>query len=277
MSEVNLAFFVAFLFRSGLTAGTVKSYLAAVRHEQISLGLGDPHRETMPMLEYVVRGLKKRMAGKASRPRQPITPQILRMLKVVWESSGRNEDAVMLWAAVCMCFFGFLRSGEVVAPSEVEYDPAVHLSFGDVRVDDVGMPHYLEVRIKASKTDPFRKGISVYLGRTDTDLCPVAAILGYMVLRGSRQGPFFLFRDGRFLTRDRFVVQVRRALQVAGVDSSQYAGHSFRIGAATTAALCGIQDSLIKTLGRWESSAYTLYIRTPRTTLCTVSRLLVAK
>ena len=180
----------------------MKSYLAAVRHEQISLGLGDPHRGTMPMLEYVVKGLKKRTAGRTSRPRQPITPQILRMLKMVWQSSASKDDAVMLWAAVCMCFFGFLRSGEVVAPAEADYDPAVHLSYGDVRVDDVGTPHYLEVRIKASKTDPFRKGISVYLGRTDTDLCPVAAILGYMVRRGSQQGPFFMFQDGRFLTRD---------------------------------------------------------------------------
>ena len=183
----------------------------------------------------------------------------------------------MLWAAACMCFFGFLQSGETVVPSESECDPAVHLSFGDVQVDNISSPQYLEIRIKASKTDPFRKGVSVFLGRTDTDICPVAAILGYMVQRGSQKGPLFLFSDGRFLTRERFVDQVRRALQVAGVDSSQYAGHSFRIGAATTAALSGIQDSLIKTLGRWESSAYMLYIRTPRETLCAVSRQLAGE
>ena len=138
-------------------------------------------------------------------------------------------------------------------------------------------PQYLEVRLKASKTDPFRKGVSVYLGRTDADLCPVAAVLHYMVRRGSSRGPFFKFSDGRPLTRVRFVAGVRSAFQVAGIPSANYAGHSFRIGAATTAALCGVQDSLIKTLGRWESAAYTLYIRTPRETLCTVSRSLVAR
>jgi len=83
---------------------------------------------------------------------------------MVWQSSASKDDAVMLWAVVCMCFFGFLRSGEVVAPAEADYDPAVQLSYGDVRVDDVGTPHYLKVRIKASKTDPFCKGMSVYLG-----------------------------------------------------------------------------------------------------------------
>ena len=45
------------------------------------------------------------------------------------------------------------------------------------------------------------------------------------------------------------VAAVREALRRAGLISTDYAGHSFRIGAATTAAQKGVQDSLIKTLG----------------------------
>ncbi len=70
---------------------------------------------------------------------------------------------------------------------------------------------------------------------------------------------------------------VREALRTAGVDPSRYAGHSFRIGVATTAAQQEIQDSLMKALGRWESAAYTVYIRTPRETLCEVARTLVGE
>lgn len=60
-----------------------------------------------------------------------------------------------------------------------------------------------------------------------------------------------------------------------GIDPSMYAGHSFSIGAATPAAVRRLHDSLIKTLGRWNSSAYILYVQTPRTTLLSVSKSLV--
>lgn len=164
----------------------------------------------------------------------------------------------------------------MVSPSRSSFDPAVHLCVGDVRVDSPDSPSLIEVRLKASKTDPFRRGISVYLGVTGCILCPVAAILDYMVRRSSEAGPFFTFSDGTFLTRDRFVQEVRAALSRASVDSSAYAGHSFRIGAATTAAKRNVPDSMIKMLGRWESTAYTQYIRTPRDSLASISKVLVS-
>ena len=72
--------------------------------------------------------------------------------------------------------------------------------------------------------------------------------------------------------------ELQSALQSRGIAASAYTGHSFRIGAATTAAARGIPDSLIKTLQRWESAAYMVYIRTPpQSTLCAVAKQLVDK
>ena len=62
------------------------------------------------------------------------------------------------------------------------------------------------------------------------------------------------------------------AVQPSGVDITQYSGHSFRVGAASTAAAVGIEDSLIKTLGRWESTAYLLHVRVPQDRLAWVSK-----
>ena len=271
ISENMLIRFSTYLYTEGIKASTIKSYLAAVRHAQISLGLGDPRICDMPQLEYVIRGIK-RCTGQQVRTRLPITTSLMRDLKCYWRSNYTYQDYVMLWAAACMCFFGFMRAGELVVPSDSGFDQSCHLAAGDVLVDSRTSPSYLVVNMKASKTDPFRQGVRIHLGRTYSELCPVTAILTYMVRRGTSDGPFFRFEDGRHLTRDRFVTAVRTALAASGINPPHYAGHSFRIGAATTAANCGLQDSLIKTLGRWESSAYTLYIRTPKETLCSVSR-----
>ncbi len=40
--------------------------------------------------------------------------------------------------------------------------------------------------------------------------------------------------------------RMRTALKPSGVDTSKYAGHSFKIGAATVAASVGVEDLLIK-------------------------------
>ena len=62
----------------------------------------------------------------------------------------------MLWAACTLGFFGFLRSGKMVSLDDGSFDPGQHLSFTDISVDDRQTPSCLSVRIKQSKTDPFR-------------------------------------------------------------------------------------------------------------------------
>ena len=61
-------------------------------------------------------------------------------------------------------------------------DILVHLSIVDVKLDSRDKLSCLMVQIKAYKIDVFRKESTVYLGITGTELCPVAAIVNYMVL-----------------------------------------------------------------------------------------------
>ena len=104
-------------------------------------------------------------------------------------------------------------------------------------------------------------------------LCPVISLL---VVRGTAPGPLFIWNNGHFLTRAQFVSEVKQALEIVGADASDFNGHSFWIGAAFTAAANGMEGSLIKTLGRWESDAYQRYIKIPREELAKYTVVLTA-
>ena len=152
--------------------------------------------------------------------------------------------------------------------------PSTHLSLGDLRADHETQPNTISLTIKQSKTDQERKGVTVVIGKTDDDICPVSALISYLTLRGNKPGPLFQWEDGSPLSKPKFVKEVRAALMAAKLPAKNFAGHSFRRGAATTAAMVGIQDSTIQTLGRWKSSAYLLYIKTHPKTLAQVSPVL---
>ncbi len=115
----------------------------------------------------------------------------------------------------------------------------------------VTKPSRMRVRIKALKTDPFRNGVNVFLGSTGNALCPIAAMLAHLAASGPRQGFLFQFANGRYLSRERLVIRLRKALKTAGVDCKSYSGHSFCIGAATTAARQGISNADPGTLAEY--------------------------
>ena len=71
--------------------------------------------------------------------------------------------------------------------------------------------------------------------------------------------------------------EVKRALEEAGASSMVISGHSFRIGAATTSAEQGVENSTIKDMGRWRSNAFQRYIRRDRASLAGLAGKLVMR
>ena len=279
VSEQQLCRFVTFLAEEQVSHATIKCYLSAIRWLQIGQGLPDPLISDMPKLEGVVRGIKTHQARKnASGPKRlPITSTILQQIHDYLQPHFHEMDTVMIWAAASTCFFGFLRAGELTVPSEVAFDAGTHLCFADLSIDNTDNPTRVTLHLKASKTDPFRKGVDVVIGRTFDRLCPVTAILTYVARRGNDPGLLFRFQDGRLLTKQHFVQSIREALLGCGLNPNNYSGHSFRIGAATTAGTRGLDDSVIMMLGRWKSAAYQRYIRTPKDSLARFSAMLGTK
>ena len=139
-------------------------------------------------------------------------------------------------------------------------DPSIHLSVSDVLLDTSAEGWSFSLLIKASKTDQLRQGARIVLGSTNADLCPVAALLDFLAVRGSSPGPLFQLENSNPLRRKEFASHVQKTLSSSGLDGLCFNSHSFRIGAATTASAAGISDTTIKLMGRWQSSAFQTYI-----------------
>ena len=179
-TEDTLCRFAAVLASKGIAHSTVKVYLSATHQLHIEKGLPDPGIENMAKLSQVLRGIRSTQSGKSNFVRRPITPGMLVQIKNAWEEEGPDDNKLMLWAAMLLCFFGFFRSGEICAPPPGCFDSHAHLTFADVSVDSFSNPQQLHVHLKRSKTDQMGKGTLICIGRTGEQLCPVTAVLACM-------------------------------------------------------------------------------------------------
>jgi hypothetical protein len=122
------------------------------------------------------------------------------------------------------------------------------------------------VLLEASKTDPFRRGVTVRI------LAPSAVKAMRSHCDGLPSAP--LFNDPVFsvtnksnksvpLDREAVVQSIKSHLLLIGEPASQYNGHSFRKGGAQSLREANVCDTTIQAMGRWTSDCYKLYITTP--------------
>jgi hypothetical protein len=257
---------------------TIKTYLCGIKYFCARQGCSDPLTfvggQGFSKLQLVLKGIKKcHITG--TQPRQPITIHVLSSMINVLDKGlyGRYLDS-MLKAAFLLAFFGFLRCGEFTTKSS-NFDPEVNLKLSDITFQNSPQP-VINLHLVTSKTDPFRKGVDIKIFPQDNHLCPLQAVSGYLQVRtplnSCPNSPFFLLPDRVPLTRKEFTSLLRGVLQCVGNNTELIKPHSFRIGAATSAAKANIPDHLIKTLGRWSSDCYARYIRTPVSMLAQAQR-----
>ena len=140
-----------------------------------------------------------------------------------------------------------------------------HSTRGDVSLDNHTNPRTVQFHLQRSKCDQLGKGSDIIMGATDNSLCPVQAITCYVTMRGSTPGPLFQKAAGATVTKPWFVKEIRARLAECGLHQSDFAGHSFRIGAAQQQRPWqGVENSTIQILGRWHSTAFLLYVRIPK-------------
>ena len=159
----------ATVLADSLNNSSIKVYISAVRSLHIDHGFPDPLLDCL-WLQRLLKGTK-RVQGPVTPRRLPIIIDYLRVIQHSLDLSTR--DHIMLWAARCLGFFGFLRVGEFTV--NVPFQPSIHLTVSDLQADALVNPTCFKVHLKCSKTDPFRVGCDIYLGRTKGSVCPIRA------------------------------------------------------------------------------------------------------
>lgn len=233
-SEATMVNFVCFCAKiKGLAHSTIKLYLAGVRNYCIISNLKYPFvtsdNQAMLQLQLVLKGVKRSRLP-STLLRLPITAPILGKLFDVL--NGRMYSVYidkLLKAAMSAAFFGLLRSGEITTMTN-KFDPTINLCLGDILMGK----NEAHLTLKASKTDPFRTGMTVSYFRLESTICAVKSLADFLEERlkfavGVNM-PLFLFDNYTHLTRKSFLDMLHEVCRRANINSQGFLGHSFRIG-----------------------------------------------
>jgi len=164
---------------------------------------------------------------------------------------------------MALTFSTFLRCREFTIPASKDFDLAVHLTTDAIKfVPSLEQPSHVVLTLPSSKTDPFRKGVDILIARAPgARTCAVTALQS-LFRHGHRHPRSALFTqdDGSPLSRTSFISRIKASLTNAGFEAWRFSGHSFRRGAASSAAAVGFSDYEIQQLGRWHGDSYKLYL-----------------
>ena len=210
-------------------------------------------------------------------PRYGVRPQWLKLAidtvqaRVVDEALEKRKLRANFDACAQCAMAGLLRGAEVTAHT---FDGRRDVSRADIKMFENGPngPYAIMYtrNCKAKGAKRFKK-IAVYMPSGGRFLDPYAALKELLridpVPEADRKTTP-LFRNpmsGKALTISQLRAQIQTWMSGLGLNKSNYGAHSLRIGGASAVFAAGCCDpTVIKTLGRWSSDAYLLYVRQNR-------------
>ena len=248
----HLVNFLAFLSSELYSPFTAKSYMSAI---SFVLKLNNQLDTTK---SFLIQKMLKGMSKVHYRPdlRLPITiDMMLRFPHALARICNSTYETSLFVAAFSLAFGALLRVSEITASDEQNALQIIQKS--DVSFNN----NCMYICIKFSKTDQLGRSTISQIESNTLPLCPVKAVLEYLKVRSTLNGPLFCHMNGKYITRNQFLSVLRSALQFLGYDTYRFNTHSFRIGGATFLASQGKSEEFIKLKGRWQSNAFQRYIR----------------
>tara|TARA_B100001109_G_scaffold253258_1_gene250685 strand:- start:1333 stop:2289 length:957 start_codon:yes stop_codon:yes gene_type:complete len=207
-----------------------------------------------PSIIENLMGIKRRK-GSVQKGKKPLLINNLKQIINVIDKDINDEIKQLRDRSIILIgFSGGFRRNEIVS---LDYDDLDFVSEG------------LKINIKRSKTDQFGEGSLKALPYFEnSQYCPVASLQKWLDISKINEGPLFRrFKKGSKISDKRLTDQtvallIKKYLEMAGINSKNYSGHSLRSGFATSAAESGAEErSIMAMTGHKSTEMVRRYIK----------------
>ena len=245
------------LYLTSLSSKNIK--MSTLKRRLVSIGvihkLKGHYLDTKhPLIIENIMGIKRRK-GSAQNGKKPL---LINNLKVLIKAINRSDlNPIIKFrdrTIVLIGFSGGFRRNEIVS-----------LNYDDIEFVNEGM----KINLRRSKTDQYGEGFLKGIPYFDNPVyCPVISMQNWLKISKIDSGSLFRrFSKGAKLTEIRLTDQtvaliIKKYLQLAGIDSKNYSGHSLRSGFATSAAESGAEErSIMAMTGHKSTEMVRRYIK----------------
>ena len=235
---------------------TIRTYLASLPSLYIAVGyeisLG---KSAFPSLARCLQGIRRDL--RAPQSKSHLTIELL----VAFGSHVNNKSPkdLALWAALCVGFFSFLRSGNLVPKSKGAWKPGTHLARSDLSFVERGAI----LRVRFTKTcqfdgPPIEVPIPYVPGAI---FCPVSALRRLLIVAPAQlASPLFSYSEEAWVSYSELLSFIKTLASKCSLNPEEFGCHSCRSGGATFASASGGSDYHIKLQGLWKSDAFLRYL-----------------
>jgi site-specific recombinase XerD len=245
------------LYLTHLSTKNIK--ISTIKRRLVSIGVihkmkGHYLDTKHPLIIENLMGIKRRK-GTVQKGKKPL---LIRGLKAIIDIINQEqiEDIKKLRdkTMILVGFSGGFRRNEIVS----------------LDVDDLEFVYEgVKITVKKSKTDQFGEGFIKALPYFENELyCPVISLKRWLNISKITKGSIFRrFTKGSNLSNNRLTDQtvallIKEYLKLAGIDSTNYSGHSLRSGFATSAAESGVEErSIMAMTGHKSTEMVRRYIK----------------
>jgi site-specific recombinase XerD len=228
------------LYLTQLSTKNVK--ISTIKRRLVSIGvihkLKGHYLDTKhPLIVENLMGIKRRKGSIQNGKKPLLINNLKKIINVIDEQKKEKIKILRDRTIILIGFSGGFRRNEIVS-----------LDFDDLDFVEEG----LKINIKRSKTDQFGAGSTKGLPYFEnSQYCPVVSIQKWIEISKINSGALFRrFTKGSNLSEKRLTDQtvallIKEYLGLAGIDSTNYSGHSLRSGFATSAAEAGAEERTI--------------------------------